>query len=178
MRPPSALGVVVVTDTVLTGLVDGYVKWIIRSSPLICTRCAGSGLIGGHTEQANDLESPCDVCKVWADVTPPFRDPTKKRMMGWVGTGGARVVVGVVGDTVPERVARGEFILELPVPICSMAQASADNFAHKRFVLAGVLGNPAVAVGFPIEGSELTMPPDTLGGQSVQVGSWAHRVRQ
>ena len=172
------VGLITVDASVLAGLLDGTVKWIIRMEPMVCPSCSGSGRRGGQTMQANDLESECDGCRVWTDVTPEFRDPAKKRMMGWVGTGGASVYVAVTGDSVPVAEARGEFHLYLPIPICSMTQASADGFPYKRFVLAGRQGHHSVAVGLPDAGHELTMPPETLGGQSMQVGSWAHRVRQ
>lgn len=169
---------ILVSDTVLAGLLDGTVKWIIRMEPMVCALCSGSGSRGGHTMQANDLETECDGCRVWTDVTPEFRDPAKKRIMNWVGTGGASVYVGCAADPVPVVQARGEFRLDLPIPICSMTQASADKFPYERFVLAGRQGHHSVAVGLPDAEHELTMPPETLGGQSVQVGSWAHRVRQ
>jgi hypothetical protein len=52
-----------------------------------CQKCKGTGRIGGNTGFHYDVETECDVCRVWMDVTPPFRDPDKKRFFGWVGTG-------------------------------------------------------------------------------------------
>jgi hypothetical protein len=52
-----------------------------------CQKCKGTGTIGGNTGFHYDVETECDACRVWVDVTPPFRDPSKRRMYSWVGTG-------------------------------------------------------------------------------------------